>query len=59
MPPDGSRLAFVRDEWGAPVCYVMNADGTNLVRVAEVGRESPPPFTPDGSQLVVAGGEGI
>jgi Tol biopolymer transport system component len=56
--PDGSKIIFsfwrFRDSvWGI---YMMNADGTNLVRVTP-GQESFPRFTPDGSKIVYSNGE--
>ena len=48
--PDGSRIAFVRDQGGTDI-YVMNADGSNVVRRTYDGRSSSPAWSPDGTRI--------
>jgi Subtilase family/WD40-like Beta Propeller Repeat len=55
--PDGSRIAFLRTESGQIAVYVMNADGSEVTRVSNTGRDagsqpSPPDWTADGSGIV-------
>lgn len=53
--PDGQRIAFVRyDQNWRPDIYVMNADGSNVVRAA-TGFQSPA-WSPDGRRLAAATG---
>jgi len=61
--PDGSRIAFVRDQAPSFTCgipcwttsydiHLVNADGTGLVRLHEDGAEwFPPSWSPDGTSL--------
>ena len=51
--PDGARIAFASDRTGAPELYVMNPDGSNVVRVTtQVGFAwSRPTWSPDGSRV--------
>ncbi len=51
--PDGQRIAFARfdPEWPESAVYVMNADGSNVVRLAD-GFYSPS-WSPDGRVLAV------
>ncbi|MFC1639663.1 hypothetical protein ACFL3B_02750 [Gemmatimonadota bacterium] len=47
--PDGSKIAFSRnvdDDWGI---YVMNADGSDVVRLTDGGND--PAWSPDGSSI--------
>jgi len=58
--PDGTRIAFQsdRDASTAPDLYVMNADGTGVVRLtSRPGYESECSWSPDGSTLVFAWGD--
>ncbi len=70
--PDGQRIAFSREEclttaasstpptcgaFGSPAVYVMNADGSNLTRLASAAAR--PSWSPDGSRLAVSVGSGI
>ena len=52
--PDGSKIAFVsdRDRDGGDDIYVMNADGTNPVRLTQHdGYDSEPAWSPDGTKI--------
>jgi uncharacterized protein YjdB len=50
---DGSRIAFTALRGGRRDIYVMDADGTNPVPLANApGSEGRPQFTPDGSAVV-------
>ncbi len=60
--PDGRRIAFVSDRGGSPAIYVMNADGTDPVRLtlspaSKAGAESTayadefPDWSPDGQKI--------
>jgi TolB protein len=51
--PDGQRIAFASDRNGARELYVMNPDGSSVVRVTtQVGfAGSRPSWSPDGSRL--------
>jgi len=53
--PDGSRIAFTSTRGGAarPALYVMDADGTDAVRISKAaGTDAHPQFTPDGTALI-------
>jgi TolB protein len=59
--PDGRRIAFVRatgtrDSWGTALraIYVMNADGSNLVRRSSAGHARQPAWSPDGRSIAFA-----
>ena len=50
--PDGSRIAFASDRDGQAELYLMNSDGSGLVRVTQgVGFVGHPAWSPDGAQL--------
>jgi Tol biopolymer transport system component len=56
ISPDGSRVAFTgwsvgTDDYGL---YVLNADGTDLSKIALDGWPNEPSFSPDGSLIAVA-----
>lgn len=57
--PDGRRIAFAHQESTSGVevvdIYIMDADGTNLVRRTAGRRFHSPSWSPDGSFLAVAG----
>ena len=56
--PDGQRIAFARYGTGPvpPVdTYLMDADGTNVVRVTIGERYHSPTWSPDGASMAVAG----
>lgn len=52
--PDGSKIAFISNRGGSEDIWIMDADGTNPMRVTtgSVGSFSNPAFSPDGSQIV-------
>jgi len=51
--PDGARLAFASRRDGNPEIYLMDVDGTNLLRITnEPHNDGRPAFTPDGQTLV-------
>jgi Tol biopolymer transport system component len=50
--PDGARIAFVHGQGGSSDIYVMNADGSNVVRRTFDGRfNSSPAWSPDGTRI--------
>ena len=48
--PDGSKIAFVSERDGDGDIYVMNADGSGVVRLTDAGG-SRPTWSPDGSKI--------
>jgi TolB protein len=51
--PDGKKIAFTSDRDGDPEIYVMNADGSNPVRLTRArGRDAHPYFSRDGRRIV-------
>ena len=53
--PDGTKIAYVSDVAGGPDLWVMNADGSNPVRLTDdPGDESFPEWSPDGTRLAYA-----
>lgn len=63
--PDGTKIVFVSLRDGHPEVYIMDADGTDEVRLTDnVDGNTMPSFSPDGTQIVfisnrdgVSGGE--
>jgi Tol biopolymer transport system component len=62
VSPDGSKILFVNgigpyDDYNTDYLYVMNADGTNKVRLAprQGGFIGAPVWSPDGSQIAFHG----
>ena len=52
--PDGKRIAFTSSRDGNYEIYVMNSDGTNLVRVTNHPElDDFPAWHPDGRRLVM------
>jgi Tol biopolymer transport system component len=50
--PDGQRIAFVSEQGGSSDIYVMNADGSNVVRRTDGGLfNSSPAWSPDGTRI--------
>ena len=53
--PDGSRIAFIANSDGNPEIYIMNADGTGLVRLTHTKtEETSPQFSKDGKSILFA-----
>jgi len=51
--PDGTQIAFTSDRDGNNEIYVMNADGTGVVRLTnEPGNDAQPAWSPDGTKLL-------
>jgi TolB protein len=51
--PDGQRVAFKSNRGGSYNLYVMNADGSNVVRLTDHGlNDHDPTWLPDGESLV-------
>ncbi|HYR08458.1 MAG TPA: LpqB family beta-propeller domain-containing protein [Longimicrobium sp.] len=52
VSPDGRKIAFVSNRDGNPEIYVMNADGTNPVRLTNLPTlEWGPAWSPDGARI--------
>src|SRR5262245_3660417 len=50
---DGKRIAFTSDRDDDPEIYVMNADGTNPIRLTTAkGRDAHPYFSKDGKRIL-------
>ena len=53
--PDGQKIAFADNSDGDFEIYVMNADGTNPVRLVDnTASDSDPSWSPDGTQIMFA-----
>lgn len=51
--PDGQRIVFMSERDGNRELYVMNADGSNPVRLTDnVGDDNQPRWSPDGSTIL-------
>lgn len=60
--PDGTKIAFdsARDDPSNVDIYVMNADGSNVVRINnQAGTDSQPRWSPDGLRLTYVSDEGV
>lgn len=54
--PDGSKIAFSSDRGEHPMIYVMNRDGSNVVRKTFAGLyNASPSWSPDGKKIAFAG----
>ena len=54
--PDGKRIAFTSNTDGNFEIYVMNSDGSGLLRITRnPGDDSGPSWSPDGKKLVFSG----
>jgi dipeptidyl aminopeptidase/acylaminoacyl peptidase len=49
--PDGSKIAFRSDRDATSQIYVMNADGSNQIRITDTGGNFRPVWSPDGSKI--------
>jgi Tol biopolymer transport system component/DNA-binding winged helix-turn-helix (wHTH) protein len=57
--PDGRRIAFTSDADGNMEIYVMNADGSGMVRVTrDRGEDSTPAWSPDGRKIIFTSNRG-
>jgi Tol biopolymer transport system component len=51
--PDGSQILFRSDRDGNHEIYVMDADGSNLIRLTnDAGTDGTPAWSPDGTQIL-------
>ena len=50
--PDGQRLAFSSNRGGGWAIYVMNADGSNVVRRTSGHYDTDPAWSPDGGSIL-------
>ncbi|MBS1728737.1 MAG: TolB family protein [Armatimonadetes bacterium] len=60
MSPNGAKIAFQSDRAnaGGPVddIYVMNTDGSNIVRLTTTGDNTRPRWSPDGTKILFTSG---
>lgn len=54
--PDGTRIAFASDIGGTNRIYLVNPDGSGLVRLTDGPDDSSPAWSPDGDQIAFASG---
>jgi Tol biopolymer transport system component len=55
ISPDGSRIAFVSDRDGTSDLYVMDVDGTHVVRLTQTAEQkTPPAWSADGKSVTFA-----
>lgn len=55
LSPDGRRIVFISDRSGSDEIYICNADGSNLLRLANLGDANAPGvprWSPDGQKIV-------
>ena len=52
LSPDGTKIAFYSDRDGTGAIWVMNADGSNPVKLTSGNGDIHPAFSPDGSKIV-------
>lgn len=55
--PNGARIAFASRRDGTDEIYVMNADGSNVLRLSATGENSGPAWSPDGLQIAFHHGQ--
>jgi TolB protein len=57
--PDGTKIAFDGNRSGTNQVWLMNANGTGLVRLTNsVGNDRSPAWSPDGTKLAIASDRG-
>ncbi len=53
VSPDGKRIAFVSEADGNPEIYLMNSDGTGVLRITrDTAIDTSPHWSPDGKSLL-------
>jgi Tol biopolymer transport system component/DNA-binding winged helix-turn-helix (wHTH) protein len=57
--PDGQQLAFVSKRDGNDEIYIMNSDGSGLLRITRsLAKDTNPTWSPDGSRLIFSSDRG-